>query len=143
MSTRILFVCTANSARSQMAEGLMRALAAPSVEVASAGTHPAFVHPLAIAAMRDRGIDISVQQSKRVEDIPGPFDYVITLCDDAAQNCPFVPARRERLHWGLPDPAATPGDNAARLASFRAVRDEIERRLRPWLASLHLLDTRP
>ena len=142
MPTRILFVCTANSARSQMAEGLARALAVPGVEISSAGTHPACVHSLAVAAMRDRGIDISAQRSKRVEDAPGPFDYVITLCDDAAQNCPFVPARRERLHWGLPDPAATPGDDAARLASFRAVRDEIERRLRPWLASLQLLGDR-
>jgi len=140
---RILFVCTANSARSQMAEGLARALATPGVEIASAGTHPAGVNPLAIAVMRDRGIDISAQRSKRVEDVPGPFDYVITLCDDAAQNCPFVPARRERLHWGLPDPAASPGEETARLASFRAVRDEIERRLRAWLASLQLLGDRP
>ena len=143
MSTRILFVCTANSARSQMAEGLARALAVPHVEIVSAGTHPAGVNPLAISAMRERGIDISAQRSKRVEDVPGPFDYVITLCDDAAQNCPFVPSLQERIHWGLLDPAAVPGDDAARLTAFRVARDEIERRLRPWLASLHLLDARP
>ena len=137
--TRILFVCTGNSARSQMAEGLARSLA-PGVEVASAGTHPAGVNPLAVEAMRDRGIDISGQRSKKVEDVPGEFDYVITLCDDAAQNCPVVPARRARLHWGLPDPAAVLGKHAERLAVFGKVRDEIERRLREWLQQGGLLD---
>ena len=88
---RILFVCTANSARSQMAEGLARALTAPNVEVASAGTHPAGVNPLAIAVMRDRGIDISAQRSKRVEDVPGPFDYVITLATTPRRTAPLSP----------------------------------------------------
>ena len=140
MTTRILFVCTGNSARSQMAEGLARRLAAPGVEVASAGTHPAGVNPLALAAMRDLGIDISAQRSKRIEDLPGEFDYVITLCDAAAKECPAVLARRVRFHWSIPDPALATGENAQRLAFFREIRDDIERRLRQWMAQEGLLD---
>lgn len=139
MPTRILFVCTGNSARSQMAEGLARHLAAPGVEVASAGTHPAGVNPLAVEVMRERGIDISAQCSKRVGEVPGEFDYVITLCDDAARNCPVLPARRARLHWSLPDPGAAPGDAAARRAFFSQLRDNIEVRLRQWLGEQNLL----
>jgi arsenate reductase len=112
MSTRIVFVCTGNSARSQMAEGLARTLAAPGVEVASAGTHPVAVNPLAVEAMRDRGIDISGQRSKKVDEVPGEFDYVVTLCDDAAGSCPALAARRVRLHWSLPDPGAATGNPA-------------------------------
>ncbi len=134
MSARILFVCTANSARSQMAEGLARALALPALEVASAGTRPSSVHPQAIEAMRERGIDIGNQRSKRIDEVGGPFDYVVTLCDDASQACPALPARRARLHWSLPDPAAAAGSEAERLRVFRQVRDEIERRLSAWLA---------
>ncbi len=139
MTTRILFVCTGNSARSQMAEGLARRLAAPGVEVASAGTHPAGVNPLAVEALGELGIDISVQRSKRIEDVPGGFDYVITLCDSAAQECPALPASRARLHWSLPDPVAT-GDAAERRRVFRQIRDDIERRLRQWMAREGLLD---
>ncbi len=139
MTTRILFVCTGNSARSQMAEGLARQLSAPGVEVASAGTHAVGINPLARAAMRDRGIDISAQTSKRIEDVPGEFDYVITLCDAAARDCPAVPARRARLHWSLPDPAAVAGGETERLRVFNQVREEIERRLRQWLGELSLL----
>ena len=139
MSTRILFVCTGNSARSQMAEGLARQLAAPGVEIASAGTHPAGVNPLAVAVMRDLGIDISGQRSKRIEEVPGEFDYVITLCDAAAQNCPAMTARRARLHWPLLDPAGATGDASERRAFFAQIRDDLERRLRLWLAELHLL----
>ena len=140
MTTRILFVCTGNSARSQMAEGLARHLAAPGVEVASAGTHPAGVNRFAAEAMRDCGLDISAQRSKGIEDVLGEFDYVITLCDTAAQNCPVLPARRARLHWSLPDPALATGDNAQRLAFFRDIRDDIERRLRHWMSQEGLLD---
>ncbi len=139
MTTRILFVCTGNSARSQMAEGLARHLAAPGVEVASAGTHPAGVSPFAVEALRERGIDISGQRSKRIEDLPGEFDYAITLCDQAAQNCPVLPARRARLHWSLPDPiAARPGE-AERRRFFCELRDDIERRLRDWMSREGLL----
>lgn len=145
MTTRILFVCTGNIARSQMAEGLARALVGPGVEVASAGTHPhrAGPHPLAVSVMKERGIDISGQRSKRLEDVPGEFDYVVTLCDDAAQNCPVLPARRARLHWSLPDPVLAPDDEAGRHGFFAQVRDDIERRLRRWLGELHLLDPAP
>jgi arsenate reductase len=139
MTTRILFVCTGNSARSQMAEGLARQLARPGVEVASAGTYPVGVHPLAVASMRERGIDISAQRSKPVEDVRGKFDYVITLCDTAAEGCPVLSARRARLHWSLPDPAGATGGDSARRAAFARVRDDLERRLREWLAELHLL----
>jgi arsenate reductase len=139
VTARLLFVCTGNSARSQMAEGLARALAGPGLEVASAGTDPVGVNPLSVVAMSGRGIDISHQRSKRVEDVSGPFDYVITLCDDAARRCPSVPARHGRLHWSLPDPAAAAGSEAERLAVFCRVRDELERRLRHWLGAQGLL----
>lgn len=139
MRTRILFVCTGNSARSQMAEGLARALVAPDVEVESAGTHPVGVSPFAIEAMRERGLDISGHRSKRVEDVPGEFDYVITLCDSAAQECPVLPARRRRMHWPLVDPGAGGGDNVQHLARFRQTRGELERRLREWLREERLL----
>jgi arsenate reductase len=139
MTTRILFVCTGNSARSQMAEGMARHLAAPGVEVASAGTHPAGVSPFAVEALRDRGMDISGQRSKRIEDLPGEFDYVITLCDHAAQNCPVLPARRARLHWSLPDPIAAGPDDAERRRFFHELRDDIERRLREWMSREGLL----
>ncbi len=139
MRARILFVCTGNSARSQMAEGLARSLAAPDVEVASAGTHPIGVSPFAVAALRERGLDISAHRSKRVEDVPGDFDYVITLCDSAAQECPVLPARRRRLHWPLVDPGAGGGDDAQRLARFRQTRDGLEHQLRAWLREERLL----
>ena len=141
MKTRILFVCTGNIARSQMAEGLARDLAAAGVEVASAGTrpNPKGIHPFAVEAMRDRGIDISAHRSKHIDDLPGEFDYVVTLCDDAAQNCPVLPARRERIHWSIPDPALAQPGRAAELAFFRTIRDDIERRLCGWLAQENLL----
>ena len=139
MTTRILFVCTGNSARSQMAEGLARWLAAPGVEVASAGTRQGGVSPLAVAAMRERGIDISGQRSKGIEDASGEFDYVITLCDQAAQHCPAAPAHRARLHWSIPDPALAAGDPAGQRAFFARIRDDIERRLQEWMRHERLL----
>ena len=141
MSTRILFVCTGNIARSQMAEGLARALAAPGVEVASAGTkpNPKGVHPLAIEMLREKGIDASSHRSRHVDELQGEFDYVITLCDSAAQECPLIPARRARLHWGLTDPAAAGGDSVRERALFREICNEIERRLSEWMAKEGLL----
>lgn len=141
MNTRVLFVCTGNIARSQIAEGLARSLAAPGVEVASAGSrpNPKGVHPLAVEVMREHGVDISAQRPKRIEDVPGEFDFVITLCDDAAQQCPVLPARRERLHWSIPDPALAGSEPGAQLQFFRDVRDDIECRLRQWLAAQGLL----
>src|SRR5437660_4384325 len=123
--TSILFVCTGNIARSQMAEGLARSIAA-GVEVASAGSrpNPKGVHPVAVWVMRERGIDISQHRPKPIADLPGGFDYVITLCDDAAQNCPVLPARRERLHWSIPDPAVAGTDPQEQLRFFREIRDD-------------------
>jgi len=129
-----LFVCTSNSARSQMAEGWARALAADRFEVFSAGTAPVGLHPLAVEVMEERGVDISGQQSKSLAEVPAEADYVITLCAEADATCPALPARRERLAWHLDDPAAVPGNREQRLTAFRAARDEIERRLRAFLA---------
>jgi arsenate reductase len=124
-----------------MAEGLARALAGPGVEVASAGTrpNPKGVHPTAIEMLREKGIDASGHRSKHVDDLSGDFDFVITLCDSAAQECPTFPARRARMHWGLPDPDLAGGDPAQERAMFVAIRDEIERRLREWLGQQGLL----
>jgi len=139
--TRILFLCTGNRARSQVAEGLARALAAPGVAVASAGTHPnpAGVHPVALEVLREKGIDPSGQRTKHVDELEGEFDYVITLCDSAAQECPTFPARRSRLHWSQPDPDLAGNDPATVRALFVAIRDDLERRLRSWMAAEGLL----
>lgn len=124
----ILFLCVANSARSQMAEGLARALAPPDVAIESAGSEPSRVNPFAIEAMAELGIDITSHVSKGVSDIDGAtVDTVITLC--AEEVCPVWLGHAHRLHWGLPDPAAAEGTHEHRLAAFRTVRDELRRRL--------------
>ncbi len=124
----ILFLCVANSARSQIAEGLARALLPADVQVWSAGSRPTHVRPEAIAVLREIGIDISHHRSKAVADIPaGAVDTVITLC--AEEECPLFLGQATRLHWGLPDPAAVTGSREERLAAFRATRDELRRRL--------------
>jgi arsenate reductase len=118
-----------------MAEGLLRALADDRFEVFSAGTRATQVNPFAIQAMQLRGIDISGQRSKALtEYLAEPFDYVITVCDNAAENCPLFPGPAQRIHWGFPDPAAAEGSDADRLAAFVRVRDAIEAQLREWLA---------
>jgi arsenate reductase (thioredoxin) len=128
---RVLILCTGNSARSQMAEGLLRHLAGDRFEVASAGVSPTHVRPEAIAAMREIGIDISHHHSKSVDEFADEeFDYVITVCDNANEQCPLFPGKTERIHWSFDDPAAIEGDEHARLAVFRRVRDEILERLR-------------
>src|SRR5918992_3810405 len=122
----VLILCTGNSARSQMAEGLLRHDGGARFEVESAGVSPTAVRAEAVAAMRELGIDITGQRSKSVDEFAGQeFDYVITVCDNARESCPVFPARTERVHWSFDDPAAAPGDFAARLAVFRRVRDEI------------------
>lgn len=134
MKQQVLILCTANSARSQMAEGLLRDLAGDRFEVFSAGAKPSVVNPAAIEVMRERGIDISEHRSKSLNEyLSQPFDYVITVCDNAAEACPVFPGPAQRIHWGFPDPAAVE-DPAARLASFREVRDAIEQQLRAWVA---------
>ena len=126
--TGLLFLCVANSARSQMAEGLARARFGPRVRVASAGSSPTAVHPLAIAALDEVGIDISGQLSTGVEAVdPASVDVVVTLC--AEEVCPAFPGRVRRLHWPMPDPAGGAGSDADRLERFRSVRDRIAQRL--------------
>lgn len=132
---RVLFLCTHNSARSQMAEGFLRAMAGDRFEAQSAGTERTAVHPLAIQAMAECGIDISGHASKVYDGLMAePWDYLITVCDDANERCPFVPGAVERLHWALDDPSRAAGDEEARRAAFRRVRDEIHGRLTEWLA---------
>lgn len=127
---RILFLCTANSARSQMAEGLLRHDAGDRFEAASAGTQATRVRPEAIAVMQEIGIDISRHQSKSVDELAGEaFDLVVTVCDSARETCPVYPGHANRLHRAFEDPATTEGSEGERLAAFRRVRDEI----RAWL----------
>jgi arsenate reductase len=128
---RVLILCTGNSARSQMAEGLLREMAGDRFEVSSAGVAPSSVRPEAIAAMLEVGIDISGHRSKSVDEFANQkFDYVITVCDNANQQCPTFPGDTKRIHWSFDDPAAAQGDDEARLVEFRRVRDEILHRLR-------------
>lgn len=123
-----MFLCVANAARSQMAEGLARAKAPPGWTVYSAGSNPGTLHPLAVRVMREVGIDISGQRSKGLESVPlDGADIVVTLC--AEEVCPVAPQVRTRLHWPLPDPAAVAGPEEAQLRAFRHVRDEIAKRL--------------
>jgi arsenate reductase len=127
---RVLFLCTHNSARSQMAEGLLRHLAGDRFEAMSAGTEATHVRPLAIKAMEEVGIDISGQESKTLDRyLLEPFDYVITVCDDANEACPFFPGAAERLHWSFEDPSKAEGTEEERLAVFRSVRDLIHRHI--------------
>lgn len=136
-SRRVLFLCTHNSARSQMAEGLLRELGSDRFEAHSAGTEATTVRPLAIRAMQEIGIDITGQRSKLLDEYAGqPFDLVITVCDDAREACPFFPGAREQLHWSLPDPSKATGTEDARLAVFREVRDELRRRIAGELLAL-------
>lgn len=134
---RVLILCTGNSARSQMAEGLLRARGDERFEVYSAGTRPTSVRDEAVEVMREAGVDIGAHRSKSVEEFEGrEFDYVITVCDNARETCPVFPGRAERIHWSFDDPAAVEGTSEERLAVFRRVRDEIDARLREWTAEL-------
>ena len=131
---RVLFLCTHNSARSQMAEGFLRSMAADRFEAQSAGTEKTSVHPLAIRAMAERGIDITAHTSKVFTDqMRQSGDYLITVCDDANEQCPLVPGFQNRLHWSFEDPSRSGGTDEQRLAAFRRVRDQIEARLSEWL----------
>lgn len=131
---RVLILCTANSARSQMAEGLLRHEAGPLCEVFSAGTKPTGVRPEAITVMHEAGIDISGHHSKSVEEfVERNFDYVITVCNNARETCPVFPSRTNRIHWSIEDPAAVNGSEDERLDAFRHARDELQRRLRAFV----------
>jgi len=137
MKKRVLILCTGNSARSQMAEGLLREMAGERFDVESAGVAPSAVRGEAIQAMQEIGIDISGHNSKSVDlFVDQQFDYIITVCDNARESCPVFPGTAERIHWSFDDPAAAQGDDQSRLAAFRRVRDEIRSRLEEFVATL-------
>jgi arsenate reductase (thioredoxin) len=127
---RVLILCTGNSARSQMAEGLLRDMAGEKFDVESAGVAPSSVRSEAIAVMREVGIDISSHRSKSVDEfVDNQFDYVITVCDNARESCPVFHGDVERIHWSFDDPASVQGSEEERLVAFRTVRDQIRERL--------------
>lgn len=131
---KVLFLCTHNSCRSQMAEGLLRSLGGEHFQVFSAGTDPGSVSPLAVKVMAEIGVDISGQRSKSTKELPDQeLDYVITVCDAARRECPYFPGEVERLHWDILDPADTPGSETERLGAFRAVRDALKQHIRDWI----------
>ena len=134
---RVLFLCTGNSARSQMAEAFLRHYGGDRYEVHSAGLEPKGIHPLTVRVMEEAGIDISAQTSKGIDTYLGRlhFQTLITVCDNADKNCPAVwPGVNRRLHWSFEDPAAAQGSEEERLAKFRQVRDQIEAKVKEWLA---------
>jgi len=127
---RVLFICTKNSARSQMAEGLVNHDLAGEFQAFSAGTDPSAVHPMAVAVMRELGIDIFHHRSKSLDEfVDKKFDFVITLCDHAAETCPVFFGGTKRLHMGFEDPAAAGGSEAEKLSAFRKVRDQIREKV--------------
>ncbi len=133
MKKRVLFVCTHNSARSQMAEGLLRSLYGKRYEVFSAGTKPSGVNPNSIEVMKEIGIDISSHYSKNVKDfINEDFDYVITVCGIAEESCPFFPGGKQQLHKDFEDPSSFSGNKEEVLAKFRKIRDELKK----WIEEL-------
>ncbi len=133
---RVLFLCTHNSSRSQMAEGLLRSCGGDAYEVFSAGTQPGSVHPLAIKAMHEIGIDLATHRAKGIEEFAAAsaMDLVITVCDEAAEACPFFPNARRQVHWGFSDPSRVIGSEEERLAAFRHVRDLIATKMDQFLA---------
>ena len=146
---RFIVICTGNSCRSQMAEGLFRKYGNGKIDVYSAGTHPSFVHPRAISVMQEMGIDISGHLSEGVNQyVNDPFDYVITVCDIANERCPVFSNGKERLHWGFDDPTAsgagpekTGAGESAVMKSFRRVRDQIGKTIYEFLNEKSLLDS--
>lgn len=133
---RVLFVCIHNSARSQMAEGMLRAWAGDRFEVASGGTEARGVRPEAIAVMDELGIDISAHASKTIERFMGQaWDFLIPVCEEACEACPYVPGARTVLRWSFDDPAAATGSEEVRLAEFRRVRDELATQVHAFIAA--------
>ena len=133
---RILFLCTGNSCRSQMAEGIARHYGGPGVEACSAGLAPVGVNPLAVEVMREKGIDISGQTSKAMDGLKVVPDVVITLCGDPHETCATYPGRAKIIHWPLRDPARAQGSRETVLKVFREVRDEIEARVKALLGRM-------
>ena len=138
MKTRVLFLCTGNSCRSQMAEGFLRHFAGDRFDVASAGTRPAVLNPGAVKAMREVGVDIAQHRSKSMDEFVGQrFDHVITVCDRARESCPIFPGATRLDHWSFDDPAEATGTSEERTAVFRRVRDEIAARIQRFLDGTH------
>jgi arsenate reductase len=136
-NTRVLFLCTGNSARSQMAEAFLRKYAGDRFEAHSAGLEPKGMNPLTIKVMEEAGVDMSGQSSKGVDTYLGKvlFQYLITVCDDADKNCPTTwPGVNQRLHWSFEDPAAFQGTDEEKLAKFRQVRDQIDEKIKVWIS---------
>ena len=134
---RVLFLCTHNSARSQIAEALLRHRGAGRVEAFSAGSAPGQVHPLAARVLREEGIAIGEQRSKHLDEYLGQrFDYVITVCDRANESCPIFPGAPQRIHWSIPDPSAVEGAEEERLRAFRAALHDLDGRIRLLLPQL-------
>ena len=132
---RVIFVCTGNAIRSQIAEGFLKSMGGEKWNVRSAGVAPSYVHPLAIRVMEEIGIDISRQSSKSVNEFTrDEFDYIITLCDHAAATCPAFPGQGKRLHWSIEDPIGVVGSTEERLIAFRKVRNEIKKRIEAFLS---------
>lgn len=134
MKKTVLILCTGNSARSQMAEGILRHIAGDRYDVESAGIAPSIVRPEAVEVMQEIGIDISKHHSKSVDEFTDrAFDYIITVCDNAKETCPVFPGQAERVHWSFTDPAAEKGSLEERLSAFRKIRDQIMERLRDFV----------
>ena len=136
-NTRVLFLCTGNSARSQMAEGFLRKVAGNRFEAHSAGLEPKGLHPLTVKVMEEVGVDMSGHTSKGFDTYLGKmlFQYLVTVCDEAENNCPTVwPGVSNRLHWHFKDPAAFIGTEEEKLTKFRQVRDQIEQKIKAWIA---------
>lgn len=133
---RVLFLCTGNSCRSQMAEGFLRHMAGDRFEVFSAGVKPTQINPLAIKVMAEVGVDISKQRSKSAMEFIGQkFDYIITVCDNAKQACPVFPGKHEKIHWDLEDPAGAVGSEEERLVVFRKIRDQVQKNISKFLTT--------
>ena len=134
--TKVLFLCTGNSARSQMAEALLRKYASGRFEAYSAGMEPKGINPCTVRVMEEINISLDGHRSKPLTEYMGQVDfgYLITVCDDADEKCPFVPGMGQRLHWGFEDPAAFVGPEEETLAKFPEVRDQIDERIKGWLA---------
>ncbi|MCD4751565.1 MAG: arsenate reductase ArsC [Anaerolineaceae bacterium] len=134
---QVLILCTANSARSQMSEGLLRGMAGDRFEVYSAGSEPSVVNPYAIRVMAEEGIDISRHTSKKLTVfLEKEFDYVITVCDNAAKNCPNFAGKAKRIHWGLADPAGSGHTDEEHMQNFRNARDQLKTHLQEWLKAV-------
>ena len=138
--TRVLFLCTGNSARSQMAEALLSKMAGDKFEVCSAGLEPKDVHPMTVRVLQEIGTDWSKARSKSLNEFLGKihFGYLITVCSKAEDRCPVFPGMGQRLHWPFDDPAAVQGTEEERLAAFRSIRDQIEVKIKSWVAGQNL-----